>query len=86
MGEQVKSILIALDNADFSATLPEQWKESFSHMFTTKSGNALKGDKWKDITEVVDHIDLVAMAHRKNIAKGANFIEEKMAKFKKGGK
>lgn len=86
MGEQVKEILVALDNADFFATLPDQWKESFSHMFTTKNGNALGDDKWKDITEVVDHIDLVAMSHRKNIAKGAKFIEKEMDKFKKGGK
>lgn len=86
MGEQVKGILIALDNADFFKTLSKEWKESFSHMFSTKESNALESDKWKDITEIGEHVDLVALAHRKNIAKAANYLEEKMAKFKKGGK
>lgn len=76
LGEQVRDILVALDNAEFYETLSDDWKTSFSHLLTNKNGSILDNDKWKDIAAVADHVNLIEMPQRKNISIGAKFISK----------
>lgn len=86
LGAEVRDILVALDNADFHDSLSDDWRISFSHLLTNKDGHILDSDKWKDIVEVEDHVNLILMEHRKNISKGATFLKKEFAKWEKAKK
>lgn len=81
LGAEVRDILIALDNVDFHDSLSDDWRISFSHLLTNKEGHILDSDKWRDIVEVEDHVNLIEMKNRKNISKGAKFIGKEFKKW-----